>query len=99
MPVAPDPKPDRGAQPPGETMPSEAWVGVRVVVRSLVRGERGPSGGPAMTDAVGVVESSDASHLVVRRRDGSTRTIATADVVAIKPAPAPSQRPDRGSAP
>ena len=31
-------------------------VGTRVVIRRLVRGETGPSGGPAMTDVLGVCE-------------------------------------------
>ena len=32
-------------------------VGQRVVVRRLLPGQTGPSGGPAMTDLLGVMES------------------------------------------
>ena len=32
-------------------------VGQRVVVRRVVRGETGPSGGPAMTDVLGICTS------------------------------------------
>ncbi len=69
--------------------PDDGLVGRRVVIRSRVPGETGPSGGPAMTDAVGVVERADERELVVRRRDGSTRRVARADVVVIKEVPPP----------
>jgi hypothetical protein len=68
-------------------------VGQRVVVRSRVPGETGPSGGPAMTDAVGVVELADEREVVVRRRDGSLRRIARADIVVIKALPPPPAPP------
>jgi len=67
-------------------------VGRRVVVRSLVGGERGPSGGPAMTDVVGVLEAADEREVVVRRRDGSVQRVAREDIVAMKPVPPPPTR-------
>lgn len=68
-------------------------VGRRVVVRRLLRGETGPSGGPAMTDVLGVCESWRDGRCVVRREDGSTVEIATADIVSGKPVPPrPSRR-------
>jgi hypothetical protein len=70
-------------------------VGRRVVVRRMLRGERGPSGGPAFTDVIGVLEEWDDEHLVVRHRDGDAVRIARADVVAAKtvPPPPPRRRP------
>ena len=62
-------------------------VGQRVVVRRVLRGETGPSGGPAMTDVLGVCESWDEQRVVVRRERGDLVEIATADVVSGKPVP------------
>src|SRR5215210_4945098 len=62
-------------------------VGTRVVVRRVLRGEQGPSGGPAMTDVLGVCESWAEGLVVVRREDGSLVEIATADIVSGKPVP------------
>ncbi|MGI8702015.1 MAG: hypothetical protein ACR2JU_12565, partial [Nocardioidaceae bacterium] len=59
----------------------------RVVVRSRVPGETGPSGGPAMTDAVGVVEHADDEEIVVRRKDGTLCRVARQDIVTMKPVP------------
>ncbi len=67
-------------------------IGQRVIVRSRVPGERGPSGGPAMTDVVGVVELLDERQIVVRRTDGTARTVARGDIVVIKPVPPPPPR-------
>lgn len=74
-------------------------LGRRVVVRSLVRGERGPSGGPAMTDVVGRLEVADGEQIVVRRRDGSARRVARADIIAMKPVGPPPQPRPRPPAP
>jgi N-acetylglutamate synthase len=71
----------------GRRPPVGFRVGVRVVVRSLVPGETGPSGGPAMTDVVGVIESVDSEEVTVRRRDGSVRTVPWSLVVAAKVVP------------
>lgn len=70
-----------------------ASAGQRVVVRSRVPGETGPSGGPAMTDAVGVIEYADEDEIVVRRKDGSLRRVARADIVTMKPVPPPPTGP------
>jgi GNAT superfamily N-acetyltransferase len=67
-------------------------VGQRVVVRRLVRGETGPSGGPAMTDLLGICESWDAESMTVRAEDGVLTTIRLADIVSGKPVP---PRPSR----
>ncbi|MGZ4461118.1 MAG: putative acetyltransferase, partial [Nocardioidaceae bacterium] len=62
-------------------------VGQRVVVRRLLPGRTGPSGGPAMTDLLGVMESWTATETVVRAEDGVATTIALADIVSGKPVP------------
>lgn len=62
-------------------------VGTRVVVRRLVRGETGPSGGPAMTDVLGICESWADGRTRIRREDGSVVEIAILDIVSGKPVP------------
>jgi ribosomal protein S18 acetylase RimI-like enzyme len=62
-------------------------VGQRVVVRRVLPGETGPTGGPAMTDVLGICESWGDGFVVVRREDGSTVEIRTADIVSGKPVP------------
>ena len=70
---------------------SAADVGHRVVVRRVLAGETGPSGGPALTDVIGVLESWG-EELAVRRRDGTLVVIRRADVVAGKRVPPPPPR-------
>lgn len=53
----------------------------------MLPGETGPTGGPAMTDVLGICESWSDGVVVVRREDGSTVEIATADIVSGKPVP------------
>lgn len=67
-------------------------VGIRVVVRRVVRGETGPSGGPALTDLLGICESWGPESLTIRAEDGSLTEIPLADVVSGKPVP---PRPSR----
>jgi hypothetical protein len=69
-------------------------VGQRVVVRRVLRGERGPSGGPAMTDVVGILAAWGEQTLSVRRQSGELVTIPLTDVAAGKPVPprAPRRR-------
>jgi hypothetical protein len=67
-------------------------VGRRVVVRRVLRGETGPTGGPAFTDVLGTCETWADGRAVVRRDDGSTVEIALADIVSGKPVP---PRPER----
>ncbi len=62
-------------------------VGLRVVVRRVLPGETGPTGGPAMTDVLGVCESWSGGVMTVRREDGSLVEIVTADIVSGKPVP------------
>ena len=62
-------------------------VGQRVVVRRVLPGETGPSGGPAMTDLLGVMESWTDGSTVVRAEDGTATEIALRDIVSGKPVP------------
>lgn len=62
-------------------------VGVRVVVRRVVRGETGPSGGPAMTDLLGTCVAFGDGVIVVRPEAGDPVTIPLDDVVSGKPVP------------
>ena len=62
-------------------------VGQRVVVRRLVPGETGPTGGPAMTDVLGICESWDARTCTVRREDGTRVDIEIRLIVSGKPVP------------
>src|SRR5690242_10484842 len=60
-------------------------VGQRVVVRRVLPGRTGPSGGPAMTDLLGVMETWQPPTTTVRAQDGSVTEIALADIVSGKP--------------
>jgi ribosomal protein S18 acetylase RimI-like enzyme len=62
-------------------------VGQRVVIRRLLTGQVGPTGGPAMTDVLGVCESWQDGSVVVRREDGSAATFLIRDIVSGKPVP------------
>jgi ribosomal protein S18 acetylase RimI-like enzyme len=62
-------------------------VGQRVIVRRVLPGEIGPSGGPAMTDVLGVCESWADGIALIRREDGSTVSIRTREIVSGKPVP------------
>ncbi len=66
-------------------------VGQRVVVRRIVRGETGPSGGPALTDLLGTCVSWGDGFCVVepdgKYADGDPVRIALADIVSGKPVP------------
>ncbi|MEZ5098005.1 MAG: hypothetical protein R2731_19155 [Nocardioides sp.] len=68
-------------------------VGQRVVIRSLVPGQLGPSGGPAVTDVLGVCEAWGVDEAVVRREDGTVLTLPITLIVSGKPVPPrPSMR-------
>ncbi|MCX6397046.1 MAG: GNAT family N-acetyltransferase [Propionibacteriales bacterium] len=67
-------------------------VGIRVVVRRIVRGETGPSGGPALTDLLGICETWGTKSITIRSEDGTVTEIARADIVSGKPVP---PRPSR----
>ncbi|KAA1425712.1 GNAT family N-acetyltransferase [Nocardioides antri] len=62
-------------------------VGRRVVIRRLLRGETGPSGGPAMTDLLGVCVAWGDGVCVVQPEDGPPVEIAISDIVSGKPVP------------
>ena len=62
-------------------------VGRRVVVRRVVRGETGPSGGPAMTDVLGVCTSWRDGVCTVQPDAGAPVGIPVADIVTGKPVP------------
>ena len=71
-------------------------VGHRVVVRRLLPGETGPSGGPAMTDLLGtcLAWADGACVLAVDDRDGGTRTesVPWSLIVSGKPVPPRTSR-------
>jgi GNAT superfamily N-acetyltransferase len=73
-------------------------VGQRVVIRRVLRGETGPSGGPAMTDVLGICTTWGDGRAVVRTEAGEVVEIATADIVSGKPVPPRASIRDRVSA-
>jgi N-acetylglutamate synthase len=58
-----------------------------VVVRRLIPGETGPSGGPAMTDLLGICTSWDDVACTVQPESGPEVRILLADIVSGKPVP------------
>lgn len=62
-------------------------IGQRVVIRRVLRAETGPSGGPAMTDVLGVCTTWGDGRTVVRTEGGADVEIAIADIVSGKPVP------------
>src|SRR3954447_23539102 len=73
-------------------------VGKRVVVRRLVPGETGPSGGPAMTDVLGTCVSWDETTCVVAPDSGPHVTIPVELIVRGKPVPPRASARQRVSA-
>ncbi len=71
---------------PAPTSLGPACVGLRVVVRHLLPGETGPSGGPRMTDVLGVMESWGAG-LTRIRTEGGVVEVALDTIVSGKPVP------------
>jgi N-acetylglutamate synthase len=67
-------------------------IGHRVVVRRVLAGQRGPSGGPALTDVIGVLESWGDRSLSVRRETGELVTIPLSSITAGKPVPPPPEQ-------
>ncbi|MDP2773477.1 MAG: GNAT family N-acetyltransferase [Nocardioides sp.] len=79
-----------GAAPsgqPGQHGLGPHVVGQRVVVRRLVPGETGPTGGPALTDLLGVCTAWGGGVCVVQPAAGPPVTIALTDIVSGKPVP------------
>jgi ribosomal protein S18 acetylase RimI-like enzyme len=62
-------------------------VGQRIVLRRLVPGETGPTGGPAFTDVLGICTSWGDSTVVVQPESADPVTIPLDLVVAGKPVP------------
>ncbi|GAA1971618.1 hypothetical protein GCM10009798_35670 [Nocardioides panacihumi] len=62
-------------------------VGTRVVVRRLVPGESGPTGGPAFTDVLGICTSWADGLCVVQPDTGDAVSIPLALIVSGKPVP------------
>lgn len=62
-------------------------VGQRVVVRRLLPGHTGPTGGPAFTDVLGVCLSWADGECVVQPEEGPAVAIAVAEIVSGKPVP------------
>jgi N-acetylglutamate synthase len=62
-------------------------VGQRVVVRRVLRGQTGPTGGPALTDVLGVMEVWAGGLALVRTEAGDLVRIEIADIVSGKPVP------------
>lgn len=70
-------------------------IGSRVVVRRLVPGETGPTGGPAFTDVLGICEAWDglgtagapAGAALIRTEDGTLVPIPLELIVSGKPVP------------
>jgi ribosomal protein S18 acetylase RimI-like enzyme len=62
-------------------------VGRRIVVRRVLPGRTGPSGGPAFTDVLGTCLAWDADSCLVEEADGEKVRIALADIVSGKPVP------------
>lgn len=62
-------------------------VGQRVVVRCFVKGQTGPSGGPAFTDVLGVLEEWTDEVISVRRKTGETVLIRHDSIATAKPVP------------
>lgn len=72
---------------PGSHLLGPHVVGQRVVIRRLLPGETGPSGGPAMTDVLGICVSWTSTEAVVRREDGSLVAMDVAQIISGKPVP------------
>ena len=69
-------------------MPIDAGnVGQRVIIRTRLPGQTGPSGGPALTDVIGVLQSYDHETAVLVRRDGGSVSVSVADIVTAKVLP------------
>ncbi|MGD9961037.1 GNAT family N-acetyltransferase [Nocardioides sp.] len=77
---------DTGSPEVGRHLLGAHVVGQRVVVRRVLRGVTGPSGGPAMTDVLGVCTSWGQGRCVVESDRGPV-VIEIADIVSGKPVP------------
>lgn len=62
-------------------------VGQRIVIRRLVPGETGPTGGPAFTDILGICTSWADGTAVIERESGERVSVPVAEIVSGKPVP------------
>jgi ribosomal protein S18 acetylase RimI-like enzyme len=62
-------------------------VGTRVVIRRLVHGETGPTGGPAFTDLLGICTAWGPASMTVAPAGSAPVEILLADIVSGKPVP------------
>lgn len=62
-------------------------VGRRVVVRRMLPGESGPTGGPAFTDVLGILLRWAEGVAVVQPEEGPAVSIPVAEIVSGKPVP------------
>ncbi|MDF1603960.1 GNAT family N-acetyltransferase [Nocardioides sp. YIM 152315] len=85
--MSPSADPQYVSHSPGQHGLGPHVVGRRVVVRRLVRGETGPTGGPALTDLLGTCLSWSEDACVVQPESGAAVTIPLADIVSGKPVP------------
>ncbi|MGL5826173.1 MAG: GNAT family N-acetyltransferase [Nocardioides sp.] len=72
---------------PGSHLLGPHVIGQRVVVRHILPGEAGPSGGPALTDVLGVVIHWTDEQATLRREDGSLVRVEIGHIVSGKPVP------------
>src|SRR6188472_1688067 len=88
---------ERDDAPTGRHALGPHVVGLRVVVRRVLPGETGPSGGPAMTDVLGVCTAwADGVCVVAPSSGGPPVTIRIADIVSGKPVPPRPSAPRAG---
>jgi N-acetylglutamate synthase len=73
--------------PTGRHLLGPHVVGQRVVIRRVLPGETGPSGGPAMTDVLGVCTTWGGGRTRVLTEAGLEVEIVIADIVSGKPVP------------
>ena len=78
---------DNEGTPTGHHLLGPHVVGTRVVVRRVVRGATGPSGGPALTDLLGECVAWGDGACVVRPERGPDVAVPLADIVSGKPVP------------
>lgn len=85
--MPPDDSPRPGDQHVTKQMLGPHVVGMRVVVRRVLRGQVGPSGGPAYADVLGTCVAWGEEGCVVLPESGEPVRIALADVFSGKPVP------------
>lgn len=80
-------RPPEDGHPSGQHLLGPHVIGQRIVVRRLLRGETGPTGGPAFTDLIGTCTAWADGRCVVQPEGGEPVTIAIGDIVSGKPVP------------